>query len=309
MPLLLVLLVLLQAPTRSATQEKRLQDEGARELARRMQTDENFKRGRLLAQAVAHYRIAVADHIRETGREPDAADIIRNGYLLTWASAGTRGMPIQPKSQDTRTFRLLQDGPLPDFAYLSYGLEHPQGEGTWETSWKWVPTNIQRVIDTVRSDRSAFTDRRRGIEIQLAAPLELHFVFTRELPSTYAQACTVTRMVPLNTTATQPCVEGLSLWVLPQGNRYATVWDEASGEQTVTVYGYPKDSIDARKVDDKLTPEFVQVWPPAEGTPAILTVGADSLIGDFAVTLPKNEGEPGKIDITPIPLPPLPKVD
>jgi|GEM_PF-3967344 len=307
---LLALLLLLPTQPLSPTQEKKLQEEGARELARKMRSDERFQRGRLLAQTVSHYRIGVVDFIREQQTEPEFADLVQEGYILSWASAGTRPMSLTTDNSDTRSFRLLSDNPLPEFAYLSYGLEHPQGgTGDWTVSWKWIPTNIDRVVHLAQTDPTPFPGRRRAIEIQLASPIELHYVLMGKMPTSYVQACTVTRMALLSTTPDRKEIDGLSLWVLPEGTRYATVWEEADSTQTVTVYGFPPDSLDARKADSKLTDKYVQIWPVPETSPALPLVGAQMLIEAMGMTMPKNDGTPGKVDITPIeiPMPGIPK--
>lgn len=300
MHLLLVLLLLLPTAPRSAAQETRLQEEGARELARRMRTDANYQRGRLLAQTVLHYRIAVTDHLRERqGPPPSAPALVREGYLLVWASAGVRPVALEAQSGSPRNLRLLQDGPLPDFAYLSYGLEHPEGAGEWKTTWRWISTNIGQVVEHAQNTKTPFAGRRRGIEIQLAAPLELAYLFHRTMPESYAAACQASRLAPLTGVAARPELAGLSLWVQPGGNRYAIVWDEADGSRTATVYGYAPDKMDPQRVGGELPAEFIQLWPPLPGTPPVQMVDAEILIGQFEQVLPKNEGEPRAVDIDP----------
>ncbi|HYE78847.1 MAG TPA: hypothetical protein VEI97_12755, partial [bacterium] len=104
---------------------------GQAELAKRMAADHRFQRSRTLAQAVHHYRVAAMDAALAGGTQPVTFDrLIDEGYLLVWA--GDHGFPATLKISDPgQGYRLLNDGPLPEFSYESWGLEHPVGKGKW----------------------------------------------------------------------------------------------------------------------------------------------------------------------------------
>ena len=293
MPLLLLLLILVGIPS-SGPDPAQLQAEGQKELASRMRSDIRYQHGRALAQAVANYRIGVADYLRsQDGRQPDFEALIDGGYILTWSAEEGRLTGLSPNPND-RSFRLLNDGPLPEFSYLSWGIEHPEGQGKWTENNRWIPTNISWLLKHVKGQTITPLQRRRGIEIQMAAPVELAYVFTKEMPVTFAAACKASHFAPLSTDVTATVLRGFELWVQPKGTHYGVVWTSEDGTRTSKLYEFPLDALAAKPIEGTMPEGYVQVWPVPQGTEAPTEIDADMLKDQMLITLPKNpdDGQP-----------------
>ncbi|MEO7992834.1 MAG: hypothetical protein ABI743_00415 [bacterium] len=286
---LLAFLLLFALPP-SATAQKKLEEQGARELVKKMRSDDRYQRGRTLAQAVAHYRIGVADFYRlHPDRIPDFDTLVTEHYILVWAADGTRPAMLSPESGDAHGFRLLQDGPLPEFAYLSYGLEHPEKEsGAWTDSFKWIPTNIGKIKSLVQNQTMTELERRRGVELQMAAPVALSYIFEGVMPPNYAQACSISQLGALTTATDAPILAGFRLLVKPDSNRYAVEWTNTDKTVATTIFAFAPAQMDAAPIGTGDITGYVQLWPIPDGAPLPKLIGGGALQEQMHLTLPKN---------------------
>lgn len=275
-----------------APADAEFQRAGQIELAKRTATDHRFQRSRTLAQAVHHYRVAVMDaHFADKSKELTFDRLIDEGFLLAWA--GDHGFPVTLRSTSEvgQGFRLMRDGDLPEFSYESWGLEHPVGKGAWEETTKWIPTNVEGVVETITKRPPKVLGRRKGIELQMLAPIQLCYQFSRTMPVSYAAACRRSHVSPLDTAVDNVALEGLTIYLLPGTNRYAIQWTGADGKTSSDVYGFAPDKMEPQRVGSEITPEMVQAWPIPAGAEEPEWINTQLLRQQMATVLPKLDEE------------------